>query len=157
MSGVSVSHQQPLSISLTCYQRAIKVNGRFVKCLIRELSLCVCHSLRPSHLLHCTSVVNSSFLCVCVCVCVCLCALCVTEIDQGNMSERFDCDNCKESLYGRKYIQSEDNPYCIPCYDSLFANTCDECKELIGHDARVSFQQQKEHYCSEFPRKEVDP
>jgi len=55
-----------------------------------------------------------------------------------NMSERFDCDNCKESLYGRKYIQAEDNPYCIPCYDSLFANTCDECKELIGHDSRVS-------------------
>lgn len=53
------------------------------------------------------------------------------------MADRFDCDNCKESLYGRKYIQSDDSPYCIPCYDSLFSNTCDECKELIGHDARV--------------------
>lgn len=54
------------------------------------------------------------------------------------MADRFDCDNCKESLYGRKYIQSDNSPYCIPCYDSLFSNTCDECKELIGHDARVS-------------------
>lgn len=53
------------------------------------------------------------------------------------MADRFDCDNCKESLYGRKYIQSDDSPYCIPCYDNLFSNTCDECKELIGHDARV--------------------
>lgn len=53
------------------------------------------------------------------------------------MADSFDCDNCKESLYGRKYIQSDDSPYCIPCYDSLFSNTCDECKELIGHDARV--------------------
>ncbi|KTF87534.1 hypothetical protein cypCar_00007189 [Cyprinus carpio] len=63
-----------------------------------------------------------------------------TDFDQSNMSERFDCDNCKESLYGRKYIQAEDNPYCIPCYDSLFANTCDECKELIGHDSRTGLK-----------------
>lgn len=58
-------------------------------------------------------------------------------IQDTAMADRFDCDNCKESLYGRKYIQSDDSPYCIPCYDSLFSNTCDECKELIGHDARV--------------------
>jgi len=54
------------------------------------------------------------------------------------MTECFDCDNCKESLYGRKYIQMDKGPYCIPCYDAHFANTCDECKELIGHDCRVS-------------------
>lgn len=54
------------------------------------------------------------------------------------MTECFDCDNCKESLYGRKYIQMDNGPYCIPCYDAHFANTCDECKELIGHDCRVS-------------------
>lgn len=102
-----------------------------------------------SHLLRCTYIFNSSPVFVCVC-------LRFTEIDtdQGNMSERFDCDNCKESLYGRKYIQAEDNPYCIPCYDSLFANTCDECKELIGHDARVSFQQQIENYCFAPPKED---
>uniref|UniRef100_A0A3P9MIY2 Four and a half LIM domains protein 3 n=1 Tax=Oryzias latipes TaxID=8090 RepID=A0A3P9MIY2_ORYLA len=61
------------------------------------------------------------------------------------MADRFDCDNCKESLYGRKYIQSNDSPYCIPCYDSLFSNTCDECKELIGHDARELFYEDR-HY-----------
>uniref|UniRef100_A0A8C0HMS1 FHL1/2/3/5 N-terminal LIM domain-containing protein n=1 Tax=Buteo japonicus TaxID=224669 RepID=A0A8C0HMS1_9AVES len=54
------------------------------------------------------------------------------------MTECFDCDNCKESLYGRKYIQMDNGPYCIPCYDAHFANTCDECKELIGHDCRVT-------------------
>ncbi|KAJ8289534.1 hypothetical protein GJAV_G00002400 [Gymnothorax javanicus] len=69
----------------------------------------------------------------------------VGQGQQSNMSERFDCDNCKESLYGRKYIQSEDSPYCIPCYDSLFANTCDECKELIGHDSRELFYEER-HY-----------
>lgn len=62
---------------------------------------------------------------------------CVTDLREITMADRFDCDHCKESLYGRKYIQSDDSPYCIPCYDSLFSNTCDECKELIGHDARV--------------------
>lgn len=56
---------------------------------------------------------------------------------RSKMADKFDCDHCKESLYGRKYIQSDDSPYCIPCYDSLFSNTCDECKELIGHDSRV--------------------
>lgn len=63
--------------------------------------------------------------------------LSVAALKETTMADRFDCDNCKESLYGRKYIQSNDSPYCIPCYDSLFSNTCDECKELIGHDARV--------------------
>ncbi len=54
------------------------------------------------------------------------------------MSEPFDCDSCKESLYGRKYIQVEDVPHCVPCYDRLYANTCQECKELIEHNSRVS-------------------
>ncbi len=54
------------------------------------------------------------------------------------MSEPFDCDSCKESLYGRKYIQVDDVPHCVPCYDRLYANTCQECKELIEHNSRVS-------------------
>nr|XP_033812027.1 four and a half LIM domains protein 3 isoform X1 [Geotrypetes seraphini]XP_033812029.1 four and a half LIM domains protein 3 isoform X1 [Geotrypetes seraphini] len=61
------------------------------------------------------------------------------------MTDNFDCDSCKESLYGRKYIQMDDGPHCIPCYDSLFANTCDECKELIGHDARELYYEDR-HY-----------
>ncbi|XP_018415113.1 PREDICTED: four and a half LIM domains protein 3 isoform X2 [Nanorana parkeri] len=60
-------------------------------------------------------------------------------------NDPFDCDSCKESLYGRKYIQMEEGPYCIPCYDSLFANTCDECKELIGHDSRELYYEDR-HY-----------
>lgn len=53
------------------------------------------------------------------------------------MSEAFDCAKCSESLYGRKYIQTDDGPYCVPCYDNTFANTCAECQQLIGHDSRV--------------------
>uniref|UniRef100_G3PKF3 Four and a half LIM domains protein 3 n=2 Tax=Gasterosteus aculeatus aculeatus TaxID=481459 RepID=G3PKF3_GASAC len=66
-------------------------------------------------------------------------------LQRVTMADSFDCVNCKESLYGRKYIQSEASPYCIPCYDSLFSNTCDECKELIGHDARELFYEDR-HY-----------
>ncbi|XP_014034111.1 four and a half LIM domains protein 3 [Salmo salar] len=61
------------------------------------------------------------------------------------MSDRFDCGECKESLYGRKYIQVEDVPHCIPCYDRLYANTCQECKELITHNARELFYEDR-HY-----------
>lgn len=56
---------------------------------------------------------------------------------KDTMSDRFDCHNCNESLYGRKYIQVEDNPHCIPCYDRLHAHTCQECKEIISHNAKV--------------------
>lgn len=54
------------------------------------------------------------------------------------MSESFDCKSCKESLYGKKYIQVDDVPHCVPCYDRLYGNTCHQCKELITHSARVS-------------------
>lgn len=53
------------------------------------------------------------------------------------MSDRFNCKNCNEPLGGRKYIQVEDKPHCIPCYDRLHANTCQECKEIIGHNDKV--------------------
>ncbi|XP_061738816.1 four and a half LIM domains protein 3-like [Nerophis ophidion] len=62
------------------------------------------------------------------------------------MSDRFDCKNCAESLYGRKYIQVEDNPHCIPCYDRLYANTCQECKEIISHNAKELFYNNKYYH-----------
>uniref|UniRef100_A0A6I8PMY1 Four and a half LIM domains protein 3 n=2 Tax=Ornithorhynchus anatinus TaxID=9258 RepID=A0A6I8PMY1_ORNAN len=61
------------------------------------------------------------------------------------MTEGFDCTKCRESLYGRKYIQTDGGPHCVPCYDSHFANTCAECKELIGHDSRELFYEDR-HY-----------
>lgn len=59
------------------------------------------------------------------------------------MSDRFDCRNCSESLYGRKYIEVEAEPHCIPCYDRLHANTCQECKEVIGHNAKELFYEDR--------------
>lgn len=54
-----------------------------------------------------------------------------------NMTERFDCHYCKESLFGKKYILKEDSPYCVKCYENLYSNTCEECKKPIGADCKV--------------------
>ncbi|KAF6333075.1 hypothetical protein mRhiFer1_005213 [Rhinolophus ferrumequinum] len=58
------------------------------------------------------------------------------------MSEAFDCAKCSESLYGRKYILTDNGPYCVPCYDT-FANTCAKCQQLIGHDSRELFDEDR--------------
>lgn len=55
-----------------------------------------------------------------------------------NMTERFDCHHCNESLYGKKYILKEENPHCVACFEELFANTCEECGTPIGCDCKVA-------------------
>ncbi|XP_037646898.1 four and a half LIM domains protein 2 [Sebastes umbrosus] len=52
------------------------------------------------------------------------------------MTERYDCHYCKESLFGKKYVLREENPYCVKCYESLYSNTCEECKKPIGCNTR---------------------
>uniref|UniRef100_A0A672K749 FHL1/2/3/5 N-terminal LIM domain-containing protein n=1 Tax=Sinocyclocheilus grahami TaxID=75366 RepID=A0A672K749_SINGR len=54
------------------------------------------------------------------------------------MTERYDCHYCKESLFGKKYVLREENPYCVKCYESLYSNTCEECKKPIGCNSRVT-------------------
>ncbi|XP_053795360.1 four and a half LIM domains protein 5 isoform X2 [Vidua macroura] len=46
-------------------------------------------------------------------------------------SSHTDCHFCLQSLRGRKYALREENAYCVPCYDSLYANPCEECKQPI--------------------------
>lgn len=60
------------------------------------------------------------------------------ESSSINMTERYDCHYCKESLYGKKYVLREENPYCVKCYESLYSNTCEDCKKPIGCNSRVS-------------------
>ncbi|XP_029502338.1 four and a half LIM domains protein 2-like isoform X4 [Oncorhynchus nerka] len=52
------------------------------------------------------------------------------------MTERYDCHYCKESLFGKKYVLREENPYCVKCYESLYSNTCEDCKKPIGCNTR---------------------
>ena len=53
------------------------------------------------------------------------------------MTERFDCRHCEDSLFGRKYVLREERPYCVACFEALFASTCEECGNLIGCDCKV--------------------
>lgn len=61
------------------------------------------------------------------------------------MAERFDCSSCCESLFGRKYIEVEHRPHCVPCYDRLFAHSCSECNQLIAHNTKELFYEDR-HY-----------
>lgn len=48
------------------------------------------------------------------------------------------CFNCSLNLTGHRYILRDDKPFCIACYENLFANRCEECKQAIGTDFKVS-------------------
>lgn len=53
-------------------------------------------------------------------------------------SGHFCCWQCDESLTGQRYVLRDDHPYCIKCYENVFANTCDECNKIIGIDSKVT-------------------
>lgn len=46
------------------------------------------------------------------------------------------CFNCNLNLTGYRYILKDDRPFCIKCYEQVFANACDECKQPIGTDSK---------------------
>lgn len=52
-------------------------------------------------------------------------------------SGHFCCWNCDETLTGQRYVLRDEHPYCIKCYESVFANTCEECNAIIGIDSKV--------------------
>lgn len=53
-------------------------------------------------------------------------------------SGHFCCWQCDETLTGQRYVLRDEHPYCIKCYESVFANPCDECDKIIGIDSKVS-------------------
>jgi len=50
--------------------------------------------------------------------------------------EAMFCHQCDDSLAGHRYVLREDFPYCIKCYENVFANNCDECGKIIGIDSK---------------------
>ncbi|XP_022118409.2 protein prickle isoform X2 [Pieris rapae] len=48
--------------------------------------------------------------------------------------KHFACAECARQLGGQRYIMREARPYCLPCFDSCFAEYCDACGEPIGVD-----------------------
>ncbi|CAG0908780.1 unnamed protein product, partial [Darwinula stevensoni] len=48
--------------------------------------------------------------------------------------QHFACFECDTQLGGQRYIMKEGRPYCLQCFDALFAEFCDSCGETIGVD-----------------------
>lgn len=62
-----------------------------------------------------------------------------TQRSDQFIEEKMFCHHCDESLAGHRYVLRDDHPYCIKCYENVFANNCDECGKLIGIDSKVTF------------------
>ncbi|KAF5880025.1 four and a half LIM domains protein 1-like, partial [Clarias magur] len=52
------------------------------------------------------------------------------------MSDRFACFYCRDDLNGKKYVQKDDKPVCVRCFDKFCANNCAECRRPIGTDSK---------------------
>ncbi|XP_043066280.1 protein prickle isoform X2 [Drosophila bipectinata] len=46
----------------------------------------------------------------------------------------FACHECDKQLGGQRYIMRDGKPYCLHCFDAMFAEYCDYCGEAIGVD-----------------------
>ena len=77
-------------------------------------------------------------------------------MDQDWHSGHFSCWNCDMSLTGHRYILREEHPYCIKCYENLFANTCEECKTTIGTDSKVAYNNNNNKKITSVPTKALE-
>jgi hypothetical protein len=48
--------------------------------------------------------------------------------------KHFACFECDRQLGGQRYIMRDGRPYCLHCFDAMFAEYCDSCGEPIGVD-----------------------
>lgn len=48
--------------------------------------------------------------------------------------KHFACFECEHQLGGQRYIMRDGKPYCLGCFDTMFAEYCDYCGEVIGVD-----------------------
>lgn len=61
-------------------------------------------------------------------------------------SGHFCCWQCDESLTGQRYVLRDEHPYCVRCYEQVFANSCEECSKLIGIDSKdLSYKEKHWH------------
>merc|ERR550532_955048 len=60
--------------------------------------------------------------------------------------EKMFCHQCDDSLAGHRYVLRDDHPYCIKCYENVFANNCDECGKIIGIESKdLSYKEKHWH------------
>ncbi|GLG98977.1 Protein prickle [Gryllus bimaculatus] len=48
--------------------------------------------------------------------------------------KHFACSECDRQLGGQRYIMRDGRPFCLHCFDAMFAEYCDSCGEPIGVD-----------------------
>ncbi|XP_064489395.1 prickle planar cell polarity protein 3-A-like isoform X3 [Ornithodoros turicata] len=61
-------------------------------------------------------------------------------------SGHFCCWQCDDSLTGQRYVLRDEHPYCVRCYEQVFANSCDECNKVIGIDSKdLSYKEKHWH------------
>ncbi|XP_063714308.1 four and a half LIM domains protein 2-like [Symsagittifera roscoffensis] len=64
----------------------------------------------------------------------------------GGGAQEFACWHCDTSLYGHRFVNREGHPYCVNCYNELFANHCEECQQIISVDNKdLAFKEKHWH------------
>ena len=59
-----------------------------------------------------------------------------TEAEDGCWHvHHFCCFECDSPLGGRRYVMRENHPFCCHCFETMYAEYCDSCGELIEPDA----------------------
>ena len=46
----------------------------------------------------------------------------------------FSCAECQIQLGGQRYIMKKGRPFCVKCFDGVFAEYCNTCGKMIGVD-----------------------
>ncbi|XP_042198158.1 prickle planar cell polarity protein 3 isoform X1 [Callorhinchus milii] len=60
--------------------------------------------------------------------------------------DHFGCTECEMVLGGQKYIMKEGRPYCCHCFESLHAEHCETCGDIISIDfGQITFNGQHWH------------
>ncbi|XP_059476273.1 protein prickle-like isoform X2 [Neocloeon triangulifer] len=60
--------------------------------------------------------------------------------------KHFACFECDTQLGGERYIMRDGRPFCLRCFDNLFAEFCESCGDAIGVDqGQMSHQGQHWH------------
>ncbi|XP_067863680.1 prickle-like protein 1 [Heptranchias perlo] len=63
--------------------------------------------------------------------------------------DHFSCTECETILGGQKYIMKEGQPYCCGCFETLYAEYCETCREIISIDyGQITFSGQHWHATS---------
>ncbi|CAF3503960.1 unnamed protein product [Adineta steineri] len=60
--------------------------------------------------------------------------------------DHFCCSNCKKRLGGERYVMRQSQPFCLNCFETMYAEYCDTCGERIETDqAQMAHESQHWH------------